>query len=335
MSFSQISPSIIALSGGIGGAKLALGLAKSMSPEKLMIVANIGDDFVHFGLHISPDIDTLMYTLSGKSDQKRGWGLANETWNVMNAIEKIGGETWFKLGDMDLATHLERTKKLKSGKSLTEIISSLCKKFGIKSRIIPVSDDFVKTIVKTANGNLEFQEYFVKKNCKPKVSGFSFLGANKALPNNEFIKALINPSLKAVVICPSNPFISIDPILAVNGVRDQLRDCPAPIIAVSPIIGGDAVKGPTAKNLKELGYKVSASTVANYYRDFIDGFVIDIKDKSSITEIQKIGIKVEVCNTIMKNLSAKIELAKKILIFSTKCGKSPKQFQKPSSSCGP
>ena len=318
---SSIPPSTIAISGGVGGSKLALGLANSITPEKLMIVANIGDDFKHFGLHISPDIDTLMYTLSGKSDTNRGWGIANETWRVMDALEKIGGETWFRLGDMDLATHIERTKKLQSGESLSKTTSYLCKKFDIKSCIVPISDDKLQTIVKTEDGDLEFQEYFVKKRCKPIVNGFRFLGVKKAFPNDGFMRALRNPALKAVIICPSNPFISIDPILAVRGVRQGLRDCRAPVIAVSPIIADSGIKGPITKQLKELGHKVSVTTIANFYRDFIDGIVIDYKDNSYSTEIESLGIKVKVCNILMENIKTKIELAQKVLDFSSKCGK--------------
>ena len=323
-----MSPSIIALSGGIGGSKLALGLANSMSPERLMIIANIGDDFKHFGLHISPDIDTLLYTLSGKSDSKRGWGLANETWKVMETLEKMGGETWFKLGDMDLATHLERTKKLHSGETLSNIISNLCKKFGIKSRIIPVSDDIIQTMVKTPDGDLGFQEYFVRNRCKPIVTGFSFLGAKNASPNKEFLKALSSPNLKAIIICPSNPFISIDPILSVNGVREGLINSHAPVIAVSPIIGLSAIKGPLAKQLNELGYRVSSISIANYYSDFIDGFVIDNEDRLSVTEVEEMDIKVKVCNILMNNITTKIELAKTVLKFSSQCYKSSKKIRK-------
>ena len=328
MTSLQMSPSIIALSGGIGGSKLALGLANSMSPERLMIIANIGDDFKHFGLHISPDIDTLLYTLSGKSDSKRRWGLANETWKVMETLEKIGGETWFKLGDMDLALHLERTKKLLSGETLSNIISNLCKKFGIKSRIIPVSDDIIQTIVKTPDGDLGFQEYFVRNRCKPIVTGFSFLGAKKASPNKEFIEALSSPNLKAIIICPSNPFISIDPILSVNGVREGLINSHAPVIAVSPIIGLSAIKGPLAKQLNELGYRVSSISIANYYSDFIDGFVIDNEDRLSVTEVEEMDIKVKVCNILMNNMTTKIELAKTVLKFSSQCYKSSKKNRK-------
>ena len=335
MNPSASSPSILALSGGIGGAKLALGLTHAMPPEKLMIIGNIGDDFVHLGLNISPDLDTLMYTLSGKSDSDKGWGLANESWTVMQALEKMGGETWFKLGDMDLATHLERTHQLRAGVSLTEITSYFCQQFGIEARIIPVSNDRVHTIVETPDGDMTFQDYFVKERCKPTVSGLSFQGADKALPNPELIETLQNQSLQAVVICPSNPFLSIDPILAVRGVREELRACSAPVIAVSPIVGGNAVKGPTKKNLRELGHPVSATAIANYYRDFIDGFIVDIQDEATAPEIQKLDIAVKVSNTMMTDLTTKIELAQTVLNFSSCCGKCTKRFKEKDSPCGP
>ncbi|MDP6488948.1 MAG: 2-phospho-L-lactate transferase CofD family protein, partial [SAR324 cluster bacterium] len=241
---------ILALSGGIGGAKLALGLTQAIPPEKLMIVGNIGDDFVHCGLHISPDLDTLMYTLSGKSDPEKGWGLAGESWAVMQAMEDMGGETWFQLGDRDLATHLERTRRLSEGDSLSDITTDFCQKFGIDSQIIPASNDSVRTIVETTEGDLSFQNYFVQNRCQPIATGLRFQGADKALPHPEFIKILQSPFLKAVLICPSNPFLSIDPILAVQGVREALRGCSVPVIAVSPIIGSDSVKGPTAKYMR-------------------------------------------------------------------------------------
>jgi|TARA_B100001964_G_scaffold191647_1_gene214077 LPPG:FO 2-phospho-L-lactate transferase len=321
MKLSANSPSIIALSGGIGGAKLALGLSRFMPQEQLLIVGNTGDDFEHLGLHISPDLDTLMYTLSGKADTKKGWGLANESWECMQALERLGGETWFKLGDNDLATHLERTRRLRDGESLTEITSDYCRRFGILTRIVPISNDSVRTIVETEDGDMEFQVYFVREQCKAVVKGFHFEGADQAKPNPVFLDALRHPSLKAVVICPSNPFLSIDPILAVRGVREALRRCPVPVIGVSPIVGGDAVKGPTARILRELGHSVSAVAVANYYRDFLDGFVLDIQDENTVEEILQLGIAVEVTNTLMTDLSTKTELAKIVMEFSDSCGK--------------
>ena len=277
MNTSAASPSVLALSGGIGGAKLALGLTQAMPPESLLIVGNIGDDFEHLGLHVSPDLDTLMYTLSGKADPEKGWGLASESWAFMQALEALGGETWFQLGDGDLATHVERTRRLRAGESLTEITSDFCR------------------------------------------SGFRFQGADAAQPNPLFWEALRNPSLQAVVVCPSNPFLSIDPILAVRGVREALRTCSAPVIAVSPLVGGDAVKGPTAKNLRELGHPVSATTVANYYRDFLDGFVVDTRDKATVPEIEKLGLSVEVTDTLMTDLASKAALAKTVLAFAQRC----------------
>ena len=319
MNTSAASPSVLALSGGIGGAKLALGLTQAMPPEKLLIVGNTGDDFEHLGLHVSPDLDTLMYTLSGKADPEKGWGLASESWAFMQALEALGGETWFQLGDGDLATHVERTRRLRAGESLTEVTSDFCRCLGIVSRIVPVSDDAVRTIVETPDGDLAFQHYFVRERCQPTVSGFRFQGADAAQPNPLFWEVLRNPSLQAVVVCPSNPFLSIDPILAVRGVREALRTCSAPVIAVSPLVGGDAVKGPTAKNLRELGHPVSATTVANYYRDFLDGFVVDTRDKATVPEIEKLGLSVEVTDTLMTDLASKAALAKTVLAFAQRC----------------
>ena len=319
MNTSGASPSVLALSGGIGGAKLALGLTQAMPPEKLLIIGNTGDDFEHLGLHVSPDLDTLMYTLSGKADPEKGWGLASESWAFMQALEALGGETWFQLGDGDLATHVERTQRLRAGEHLTEIISDFCRRLGIASRIVPVSDDPVRTIVETPDGDLAFQHYFVRERCQSTVSGFRFQGADAAQPSPFFLEALKAPSLQAVVICPSNPFLSIDPILAVRGVREALQTCRAPVIAVSPLVGGDAVKGPTAKNLRELGHPVSATAVANYYRDFLKGFVVDTRDKATVPEIEKLGLTVEVADTLMTDLESKAALARIVLNFSQRC----------------
>ena len=321
MKSSTKSSSILALSGGIGGAKLALGLTHVMRSEKLMIVGNIGDDFEHYGLQISPDLDTLMYTLSGKADSEKGWGLADESWVFMQALEKLGGDTWFQLGDTDLATHLERTRRLREGESLSAITVDFCRRFGIESSIIPVSNDPVPTIVKTPEGDLAFQDYFVREGCKPTVTGFRFQGADEAEPNPELLETLLNPLLQAVVICPSNPFLSIDPILAFPAVREALRNCHAPVIAVSPIIDGDAVKGPTAKIFDQLGYPVCATAVANHYRDFIDGFILDIQDSALVSQINKMGISVELANTLMTDLNVKTELARSVLDFSERCAK--------------
>ena len=306
----------LALSGGIGGAKLALGLEHIFNSTKLMIAGNTGDDFEHFGLNISPDLDTLLYTLSGKSDLERGWGLANETWSFMKAIKEIGGETWFQLGDRDLAIHVERTRRLKEGERLSLITSSFCRKFGVKSQIVPATDDSLKTLVKTPEGILSFQHYFVKDQCRSKILALHYKGSENAHPSFALGKALESSLLEMVVICPSNPFLSVDPILAVKGVREKLKRSNANVIAVSPIVGGAAVKGPTAKNLRDLGFSVSAYTIAKYYSDFIDGFMLDKGDENEISRIESLGMQVGLADTVMTDLQSKIKLAEDVLRFS-------------------
>ena len=306
----------LALSGGIGGAKLALGLEHIFNSPKLMIAGNTGDDFEHFGLNISPDLDTLLYTLSGKSDLERGWGLANETWSFMKAMKEIGGETWFQLGDRDLAIHVERTRRLKEGERLSLITSSFCRKFGVKSHIVPATDDPLKTLVKTPKGILSFQHYFVRDQCRPKILGFKYEGLENAQPCPALEEALESSLLETVVVCPSNPFLSIDPILAVKGVREKLKSNNARVIAVSPIVGGDAVKGPTANNLRDLGFSVSAYTIAKYYSDFIDGFILDKGDENEISRIESLGMQVGLTDTVMTDLKSKIKLAENVLRFS-------------------
>ena len=306
----------LALSGGIGGAKLALGLEHIFNSPKLMIAGNTGDDFEHFGLNISPDLDTLLYTLSGKSDLERGWGLANETWSFMKAMKEIGGETWFQLGDRDLAIHVERTRRLKEGERLSLITSSFCRKFGVKSHIVPATDDSLKTLVKTPKGILSFQHYFVRDQCRPKILGLKFEGLENAQPCPALEETLESSLLETVVVCPSNPFLSIDPILAVKGVREKLKSSNARVIAVSPIVGGDAVKGPTANNMRDLGFTVSAYTVAKYYSDFIDGFMLDKGDENEISRIESLGMQVGLADTVMTDLQSKIKLAEDVLRFS-------------------
>src|ERR1700722_11180487 len=269
---------ILALSGGVGGAKLALGLYRILPPDTLTVVANTGDDFEHLGLSISPDLDTLLYTLSCEANPELGWGRRSETWTFMEALEKLGGETWFKLGDGDLATHVERTRRLAAGESLSATIDGFCRHFGIAARILPMSDDKVRTRLDTDRGRLDFQDYFVRLRCEPAVRRLDFLGREAARPDPDFLAALADPALRAVVICPSNPFISIDPILTVPGVRDALRTCRAPVVAVSPIIAGKAVKGPTAKMMEEMGLTVDAGAVARHYQDFLDFYIVDEMD---------------------------------------------------------
>ncbi len=301
---------IIALSGGVGGAKLALGLARVMPPEELVVIVNTGDDFEHLGLSISPDIDTVAYTLAGIANRELGWGRHDETWSFMETMEALGGETWFRLGDRDVALHVERTRRLGSGETLSAVTADLCGRLGIRSRVIPMSDDPVRTRLRTEEGWLDFQEYFVHRRCEPIVHELLFQGAGAARAHPEFLAALENPALRAIVICPSNPFISVEPILAIPGVRQAMIDSPAPIIAVSPIIAGQAVKGPTAKMMKELGLDPSAGTVAHRYHDLLDGYVIDHADMS---EVVSIDARVTLAQTLMRTMEDREALARTVL----------------------
>ena len=251
------------MSGGIGGAKLALGLYRVLPPGALTVVANTGDDFEHLGLSISPDIDTVLYTLAGADNPELGWGRRGETWTFMAALEALGGETWFKLGDGDLATHIERTRRLAAGESLSQITDDFRRRLGIRARLLPMTGDRVRTRLRAAEGWLDFQDYFVRRGAAPIIREISYVGASEAAANPDFLAALGDESLDMVVICPSNPFLSIDPILSLPGVREALRKSPAPVVAVSPIIGGKAVKGPTAKLMAELGLPISAAAVSS------------------------------------------------------------------------
>jgi LPPG:FO 2-phospho-L-lactate transferase len=301
---------VLALSGGVGGAKLALGLCRILPPDTLTIVANTGDDFEHLGLAISPDLDTLLYTLSGNDNPELGWGRRGETWNFMAALEALGGESWFRLGDGDLATHVERTRRLHAGESLSAIIDDFRRRLGIIARLLPMSDDPVRTRLRTPEGWLDFQDYFVRLRCEPVISELAFAGAETARPYPDFLATLADPDLRAIVICPSNPFISIDPILAVPGIRAALRDCHAPVVAVSPIIGGKAVKGPTAKMMAELGLPVDAKTVAHHYRDFLDLYIADEEDAAAVACLD---IPVVLTHTLMQSLAGREALARTVL----------------------
>jgi LPPG:FO 2-phospho-L-lactate transferase len=301
---------IIALSGGVGGAKLALGLARVMPPEDLVVVVNTGDDFEHLGLSISPDIDTVTYTLAGVANRELGWGRHDDTWSFMDTMEVLGGETWFRLGDRDVALHVERTRRLTAGETLSAVTADFCRRMGIKSRVVPMSDDPVRTRLRTGEGWLDFQEYFVHRRCEPVVHELLFQGAGAARAHPDFLAALADPSLQAIVICPSNPFISVEPILAIPGVRQTMIDSAAPIIAVSPIIAGQAVKGPTAKMMKELGLDPSAGTVAHRYHDLLDGYVIDHADMS---EVVSIDARVTLAQTMMRTMEDREALARTVL----------------------
>lgn len=306
---------VLALSGGVGGAKLALGLAHALPPEELLVVANTGDDFEHFGLLVCPDIDTVTYTLAGMSNLETGWGRAGESWNAMEALAQLGGETWFRLGDRDLALHLERTRRIAAGETLSTITADIARRLGIRAAIAPMSDQPVRTIVETPDGPLPFQHYFVREQCRPRVTGFRFEGAKSARPAPALTEAL-ERGVSGVVICPSNPFISIDPILAVPGVRQALRHNGAPVVAVSPIVGGRAIKGPTAKMMTELGLASGAAEVAEHYRGLIDGFVLDRSDAESAAAVERLGVAVLVTGTVMQSLDDKTRLAEETLAFA-------------------
>ena len=299
---------VLAFSGGIGGAKLALGLSRVLPPERLVVVANTGDDFEHLGLAVSPDLDTLMYTLAELDNPQAGWGRRGETWTFMQALEALGGESWFRLGDGDLATHVERTRRLRAGETLSAVTADFCRRLGVPAAILPMSDDAVRTRLRTDEGWLDFQDYFVRRRCAPAVSELAYVGAATARPG--FLHRLADPALAAVVICPSNPFLSVDPILAMPGVRAALAACPAPVIAVSPIVGGRAVKGPTAKIMMELGQPVSAASVARHYAGLIDGYVVDHADAA---ELGGLDIAIRAAETLMTTAAEKQVLAETVL----------------------
>lgn len=304
---------VLAISGGIGGAKLALGLDRILPASDLAVLCNTGDDFEHLGLHISPDIDTVMYTLAGIANPETGWGRAGETWTFMEALETLGGETWFRLGDKDLAVHVERTRRLSEGETLTSITADLAKRLGVHAHLLPMSDQPVRTMVETGEGVLPFQRYFVEQRCAPEVSGFVFAGAERAAPSPSLIDVFKSDRLEAIVICPSNPFISVDPILAVPGMREALRTASAPVVAVSPIIGGQAVKGPTAKMMTELGLPRTSKAIATHYRDLLDGLILDVTDAS---EAEKLDLPSLVTPTLMTTDDDKRRLADEVLNFA-------------------
>ncbi len=306
---------VLCLSGGIGGAKLALGLYRTLKPSQLSILSNTGDDFEHFGLHISPDLDTVMYTLAGESNIEQGWGRANETWTFMEQMRRLGGNSWFNLGDGDLAIHMRRTQMLAEGKSLQAIANEFCHHLGVNATLLPMSNDPVRTRVTTGEGeDLMFQHYLVRDMAEHVVQSFNYVGAAEAQANPELLALLQDPDLEAIIICPSNPYVSIDPILAVPGVRDALKACKAPIVAVSPIVGGQAIKGPLAKMMSELQVPVKALSIAEYYDDLLAGFVLDTSDAELAADLQMPGL---VTNTVMLSLQDRETLAQTVLEFTS------------------
>jgi LPPG:FO 2-phospho-L-lactate transferase len=304
---------VLALCGGVGGAKLALGLHHVLPPGDLMVMVNTGDDFEHLGLTIAPDVDTVMYTLGGVSNPELGWGRAGDTWNFMAEIERIGGETWFRIGDKDLAVHIERTRRLQAGEPLSAITVDMARHFGIVSRILPMTNDMVRTMVVTEEGTLDFQHYFVQRRCEPVVKSLAYAGAADAQVQTEIRQILEQDSLQAIVLCPSNPWLSLAPMLEMSSFREALRESTAPVIAVSPLIGGQAVKGPTAKIMRDLRLEVSSATIASFYEGVIDGFVLDSSDAYLASQIP---VATHVTSTLMKSTADKQRLAREVIDFA-------------------
>lgn len=307
-------PSIVALAGGVGGAKLAEGLAQILPPENLTVIVNIGDDFVHWGLNISPDLDTVCYTLAGLANPVTGWGRMDESWNVFEQMERLGAEAWFRLGDKDLATHLERTRRLREGEPLSSITRDLCARWGIRHTVLPMSDDPVATMVDTLEmGELAFQEYFVHQRCEPTVMGFRFEGIESARPAPGVCEAI--EAADALVICPSNPWVSVDPILRVLNLASTVHRPPF-TVAVSPIIDGKTVKGPAAKMFAELGIEPSALAVARHYGSpLLTGFVLDTVDANLAEAVSALTIVPFSTNTIMNLSDNRRQLAQDVLNF--------------------
>ena len=301
----------MALAGGVGAARFLTGLTRLVGEEDLTVIANTGDDIELFGLHISPDIDIVAYTLAGIVDEEKGWGIRGDTFQCLEMLKKQGLDTWFGLGDRDLATHIYRTNRLNQGFTLSQITSEVCQSLGLKVKILPMSNDKFETRVTTSEGSMHFEEYFVKKQCKDEVLGVEFVGAATAKPSPGVLDAISNAQL--VVVCPSNPVVSIGTILAVNGVKDALKRTKARVVGVSPIVAGLPIKGPADKMLRALGLEVSAFGVAQLYADFLDTFVIDNKDAAAKNRIENLGVKVKVTNTVMKSLDDKVSLARAVL----------------------
>jgi LPPG:FO 2-phospho-L-lactate transferase len=309
---SELAGNIVALAGGVGGAKLADGLARLLA-ERFTVIVNTGDDFTHLGLRISPDLDTVMYTLAGIANPQTGWGIAGESWNFLGEVERLGGPTWFRLGDRDLATHVLRSERLAAGETHTAVTAALCRALGVAATLLPMSDDPVRTIIRTDDGELPFQDYFVRLACAVPVRGIRYAGATAARLNPALAAFR---ELSAIIICPSNPYLSVDPILAVPGHRAWLRAQACPIVAVSPIVAGAAIKGPAGKIMGELGVAVSSVGIARHYAGLVDGLVIDAADAALAPEIAAEGMAVKVAPTVMSNADDRVALARTSLAFA-------------------
>jgi len=302
---------IVALAGGVGAARFLQGLVRVVPEKEVTVIVNTGDDIELYGLHISPDLDIIMYTLAGIINEETGWGIQGDTFHFLETLQKYGQETWFKLGDKDLATHIFRTNLIKSGLPLSEVTSRLCQSLGLKVRILPMTNDKFETKIVTDKGVIHFQEYLVKRGAQDKVTNVIFEGAEKAQPAPGVVDSILEAD--AVIVCPSNPIVSIGTILSVKNVKNALKEAKAKIVAISPIVGGRPIKGPADRLMQGLGLEVSAFSVANFYRDFLDVFIIDYADQTERNRIKRLGLNVIVANTIMKSLEDKIQLAKLVL----------------------
>ncbi len=310
---------ILALAGGVGGAKLAAGLARVLAPGELAIAVNTGDDFVHLGLHVSPDLDTVMYTLAGVANPLSGWGRADETWSFMQALEALGGPTWFRLGDRDLATNVERTRRLAAGEALSAVTQGLCERLGVRHAVMPMSDDAVRTVLHTDRGVLEFQHYFVRERCEPRVMRIEYRGADSARPGGALRAVLAREDLEGIVICPSNPYLSIAPMLAIPGIRQAIEGRKR-VVAVSPIIAGQAVKGPAAKLMRELGVAPTSLEIARWYRGLARMLLIDRADAELASQIRALGVEPVVEDTLMHDAAGRERLARACLAQLAKAG---------------
>ncbi len=304
----------VVFAGGVGGAKLADGMTRSVDSASLTIIVNTADDFELYGLHISPDLDTVMYTLAGIANPETGWGIAGDTFQNFDMLQRYGVSPWFHIGDRDMATHLLRTQMLNDGATLYEATRTLAERLGVRSRILPMTNDRVRTVVDTDEGLYAFQEYFVKLHWQPEVRGLIYEGAEEAEPLPDALRAI--ETADTIVIAPSNLYLSIDPILAIPGMRDALLNASAPIIAVTPIIGGEAVKGPAAKLMRELGSEASAATVARHYAEFLNGFVLDERDADLQSCIEALGVGVLLTDTLMRDVDDRARLACEVVTFA-------------------
>ena len=306
----------LAFTGGVGGAKLCVGLSKILNAYEIAFVVNTGDDFIHLDFPICPDLDSLMYALSAENNEELGWGRKGETWNFLRSFAELGGENWFQLGDRDLAIHVMRKQLLREGLTLSEVTSELYQRFGISHAVLPMTNEQVATKIQSQGELKSFQKYFVREKCEPKIEKIVYHGSEHAKPVPAVLEKLKDPNLSGVIICPSNPFLSIDPILSLETIKSALLGLDVPVIAVSPIIHGSAVKGPTDKIMAELGFNQSALGVAEHYDNLITHFVLDNADVNLRSEIEKLGLSVLVCNTLMKTLDDKTELAENVIKFT-------------------